>query len=177
MILKLKRTPAIYLVGFMGSGKSSVGRVLAEELGWNFIDLDEDIEKSAGAAISDIFETQGEPAFRALETQALKKRVEDVCSGCPQVISVGGGAFTIAENVELASNHGVTVWLDCAYDVIERRVASETHRPLARDPARMKKLFDQRRDAYARADYRIETGEDDPAAIVSRILALPLFHT
>ena len=92
------------------------------------------------------------------------------------MISVGGGAFTITENIELASNHGVTVWLDCAYDVIERRVASETHRPLARDPIRMKKLFEERRDAYARADYRIETGEDDPAAIVSRILALPLFR-
>jgi shikimate kinase len=175
MILKLKITPAIYLVGFMGCGKSSVGYALADELGWSFIDLDEDIEKCEGAPIAQIFDTQGEANFRALETEALKKRVQIARSGQPQVISLGGGAFTIEQNVELVLNHGVTVWLDAPLDVIERRIAQETHRPLARDPVRMKELFEQRRQAYARADYRIETGEDDPAAIVSRILALPLF--
>ena len=175
MILKLKITPAIYLVGFMGCGKSSVGRALADELGWSFIDLDEDIEKCAGAAVAHIFDTQGEANFRALETEALNKRVQIARSGQPQVISLGGGAFTIEQNVELVLNHGVTVWLDAPLDVIKRRIAQETHRPLARDPVRMKELFEQRRRAYARADYRIETGEDDPAAIVSRILALPLF--
>ena len=175
MILKLKITPAIYLVGFMGCGKSSVGRALADELGWSFIDLDEDIEKCAGAAVAHIFDTQGETNFRALETEALNKRVQIARSGQPQVISLGGGAFTIEQNVELVLNHGVTVWLDAPLDLIKRRVAQETHRPLARDPVRMQELFEQRRRAYARADYRIETGEDDPAAIVSRILALPLF--
>jgi len=175
MILKLKITPAIYLVGFMGCGKSSVGRTLADELGWSFIDLDEDIEKCVGAPIAQIFDTQGEANFRALETEALQKRVQIARSGQPQVISLGGGAFTIEQNIDLALNHGVTVWLDAPLDVIERRIAEETHRPLARDPVGMKKLFDQRRASYALADYRIETGEDDPAAIVSRILALPLF--
>jgi len=175
MILKLKLTPAIYLVGFMGCGKSSVGRALAEELGWSFIDLDEDIEKCAGAAIAHIFDTQGEANFRALESEALKKRVQIARSGQPQVISLGGGAFTIEQNIDLVLNHGVTVWLDAPFEAIERRIAEETHRPLARDPVRMKELFDQRRDAYALADYRIETRYDDPAAIVSRILALPLF--
>jgi shikimate kinase len=175
MILKLKITPAIYLVGFMGCGKSSVGRALAEELGWRFIDLDDDIEKCAGASIAHIFDTRGEADFRALESEALKKRVQIARSGQPQVISLGGGAFTIEQNIELVLNHGVTVWLDAPFDLIERRIAEETHRPLARDPVHMKNLFDQRRGAYALADYRIETGDDDPAAIVSRILALPLF--
>ena len=175
MVLKLKITPAIYLVGFMGCGKSSVGRALAEELGWSFIDLDEDIETCAGAPIAHIFDTEGEANFRALETEALKKRVQIARSGQPQVISLGGGAFTIEQNIELVLNHGVTVWLDAPFDVIERRIAQETHRPLARDPVRMKTLFDQRSGAYARADYRIETGEDGTSAIVSRILALPLF--
>jgi shikimate kinase len=175
MNLKLKLSPAIYLVGFMGCGKSSVGRALAEELGWCFVDLDEDIEKCAGAAVAHIFDTQGEANFRALETEALKKRVQIARSGQPQVISLGGGAFTIEENIDLVLNHGVTVWLDAPFDLIERRIAEETHRPLARDPVRVKNLFDLRRGAYALADYRIETGEDDPAAIVSRILALPLF--
>jgi shikimate kinase len=175
MILKLKLTPAIYLVGFMGCGKSSVGRALAEELGWSFIDLDEDIEKCAGASIAHIFDTAGEANFRALETGALKKRVEMARSGRPQVISLGGGALTIQENIELVLNHGVTVWLDAPFELMQRRIAEETHRPLARDPVGMKKLFHQRCGAYALADYRIETGEDGPAAIVSRILALPLF--
>ena len=175
MILKLKVTPAIYLVGFMGCGKSSVGRALADELGWTFIDLDEDIEKCVGSPIAQIFDAQGEANFRALETEALQKRVQIARSGQPQVISLGGGAFTIEQNIELVLNHGVTVWLDAPLDVIERRIAEETHRPLARDPVRMKKLFDQRRASYALADYRIETGQDDPAVIVSRILALPLF--
>src|ERR1700719_1326837 len=74
MNLKLKLSPAIYLVGFMGCGKSIVGRALADELGWSFIDLDEDIEKRAGASIADVFDTQGEANFRALESEALKNR-------------------------------------------------------------------------------------------------------
>ena len=69
MILKLKRTPGIYLVGFMGCGKSTVGRALADELGWSFFDLDHDIESSAGSTIGEIFDTQGEEMFRALETR------------------------------------------------------------------------------------------------------------
>ena len=96
-------------------------------------------------------------------------------SGKPQVISLGGGAFTMEENIELVLNHGVTVWLDAPFEVMERRIAGEAHRPLARDPLHMKNLFAERRGAYALADYRIETGDDGPAAIVSRILALPLF--
>ncbi len=93
MILKLKRTPGIYLVGFMGCGKSTVGRALADELGWNFADLDKDIERRAQAAIADIFDQQGEAAFRALETALLHERVRSVQSGRPHVISLGGGAF------------------------------------------------------------------------------------
>ena len=73
------------------------------------------------------------------------------------------------------SNHGVTVWLDCPLALIERRIAVETHRPLARDPARLQELFEARRGGYARADYRIEVLDNDAAAIVARILALPLF--
>ena len=174
MILKLKLTPAIYLVGFMGSGKSTVGRALADELGWSFYDLDEEIEKSAGCSISEVFDTRGEAAFRQMETAALKARVATVRMGRPQVISLGGGAFSVAENFDLATNHGVTIWLDTPYETIERRVAAETHRPLARDPLRMRHLYDSRRDDYARADYRVEPRDDDPLKVVARILELPL---
>src|SRR6185295_16056948 len=93
MILKLKRTPGIFLVGFMGSGKSTVGRVLAEELGWGFADLDEDIEKREGMAIAEIFDSRGEAEFRKAETAALRERVRMVEGGRPWVIALGGGAF------------------------------------------------------------------------------------
>src|SRR5262249_42678239 len=93
MILKLKRSPGIYLVGFMGSGKSTIGRALADELGWNFGDLDADIEERSQSTISEIFDTHGETAFRVLETAALRDRVRIVESGRPHVISLGGGAF------------------------------------------------------------------------------------
>ncbi len=75
MILKLKQTPGIYLVGFMGCGKSTVGSALADELGWSFFDLDQEIEKAAGASVAEIFDQRGESEFRTLETEALKKRV------------------------------------------------------------------------------------------------------
>lgn len=175
MILKLKRTPAIYLVGFMGCGKSTVGRALADELGWSFIDLDQEIEEREGATIAEIFDQRGEPVFRGIETDTLRKRIHNVQSGRPQVVSLGGGTFISEENYQLVANNGVTVWLDCPFSHIVRRVAGETHRPLARDPAQLRTLFESRRDGYARAEYRVEVLDDDTRAAVARILALPLF--
>jgi len=175
MILKLKRNPGIYLVGFMGCGKSTVGRTLADELGWNFFDLDNDIESLAGSTIGEIFDTQGEEMFRALEAAALAKRVRAVQSGHPQVIALGGGALMSDKNFELVSNHGVVVWLDAPLDLIERRVAAESHRPLARDPQKLRELFEIRCPRYALADYRVEAPDEEAVATVQRILALPLF--
>lgn len=175
MILKLKRTPGIFLVGFMGSGKSTIGRALADELGWSFCDLDEEIERREGTTIAEIFDTRGEPAFREIELAALREHVRAVERGQPQVIALGGGAFVSDENFELVSNHGVPIWIDCPLPAIERRVASQTHRPLARDLERLRELFEARRGAYARADYRIEVTDDDPHTVVAKILALPLF--
>src|SRR3984885_5965473 len=93
MILMLKRTPGIFLVGFMGSGKSTVGRALADELGWGFADLDEEIEKREGMPIVRIFDTRGEAEFRRAETAALRERVRAVERGRPCVIALGGGTF------------------------------------------------------------------------------------
>lgn len=176
MILKLKQTPGIYLVGFMGCGKSTVGSALADQLGWSFFDLDQEIEKAADQSVTEIFERDGESGFRAKESAALQKLVRGVRMGRPQVIAMGGGAFTIQDNFELATNHGVTIWLDAPIEVIEQRIAEETHRPLARDPARLRALYEDRRAAYARAHYRIETFDHDAGSIVARILDLPLFR-
>jgi len=175
MILKLKRTPGIFLTGFMGCGKTTVGRALADELGWTFSDLDQEIEAREKTTIAQIFDARGEAAFRELETAVLKERVRSVQLGRPQVIALGGGAFLSEENCELVSNNGVSVWLDCEFTHIGRRIAGQTHRPLARDPEQLRSLFETRRDSYSRSDYRIEIVDDDPMTVVARILSFPLF--
>src|SRR5271169_400595 len=93
MILKLKRTPGIYLVGFMASGKTTIGRLLADELGWTFADMDQDIEFEQAASIARIFEARGEEEFRRIEQEALRRRVGEVERGTPMVVALGGGAF------------------------------------------------------------------------------------
>lgn len=175
MILKLKRTPGIYLVGFMGSGKSTVGRSVARHLGWRFADLDEDIEARARMPVARIFETEGEAGFRKLETEMLRWRAQDVARGVPWVIAVGGGCFAREDNFDIIQNHGISIWLDAPLELILARVAGSTHRPLARDPERFRQLYEERRPAYARADYRIEVCPRGSAGAVEDILRLPLF--
>ena len=175
MLLKLKRTPGLYLVGFMGSGKSAVGRLLADELGWSFADIDEDIEKTEGVSIAEIFDTRGEEEFRRIEQEALRKRMREVECGKPMVLALGGGAFVDPANRKLLDERGVTIWLDCPFPRICARVEGQTHRPLARDPEKFQRSYDDRRDVYSKAEHRIEADTDDPAAIVAEILKLPIF--
>ncbi len=175
MILKLVRTPGIYLVGFMGSGKTTVGRILADRLGWEFVDLDAEIEAEQKTSIAEIFDQCGEEHFREVETAAIRKRVHMVRAGQPMVIALGGGAFLREENFDLLEDHGVTVWLDCPLELARKRVASGADRPLARDPEAFARLYAARRTGYARADYRIEVCSDDPDEAVAAVEALPIF--
>lgn len=175
MILKLKRTPGIYLVGFMACGKTTVGRLLARELGWSFVDIDDDIEAIARRAINEIFDQQGEAEFRRLECKALAARVRLVETGIPTVVAMGGGAFAQPVNYKLVSANGITIWLDCPLDLLKARVAQESHRPLARDPAQFAELYQNRRAAYGRADFRIEVTSNDPEPVLQQILQLPIF--
>src|SRR5580693_7174362 len=138
MILKLKRTPGIFLVGFMGCGKSTVGHALSQHLGWPFVDLDQEIEQREGSTISQIFESRGEPEFRRIESEVLKARVKYISGGRPNVVALGGGAFLSDSNIEMVNNNGVSIWLDCPFGHLERRVAQATHRPLARDPVQFR---------------------------------------
>jgi shikimate kinase len=175
MLLKLKRTPGLYLVGFMGSGKTAVGRLLADELGWSFADVDQDIEKLQGLSITEIFDTRGEAEFRRIERETMRNRLREIECGKPMVLALGGGAFVDAENRKLLEERGVTLWLDCSFPRICSRLEGQTDRPLARDPERFRQLFDDRRDAYCQAEYRIEADTDDAPAVVAEILKLPIF--
>jgi shikimate kinase len=175
MITKLKRSPGLYLVGFMAAGKTTIGKALADQLGWTFADLDDDIEAAARRSISEIFETEGETEFRRLEKEALRGRVRTIERGCPTVLALGGGAYAQPGNFELVRDNGVTVWLDCPFETVKQRVAMATHRPLARDPERFEQLYNERRQAYSRADYQIVIVNDDPAVAVADVLKLPIF--
>jgi shikimate kinase len=175
MILKLKRTPGIYLTGFMASGKTTIGRLLAERLGWQFADLDEEIEAQQGTSIADVFDTRGEPEFRRIETEAIRGHLRLIERGQATVMALGGGTFVQPANFELVENQGITIWLDCPFELVQRRVAAASHRPLARDMQSLEALYAARQAAYARADFRIPIESDDPSVAVEEILKLPLF--
>jgi shikimate kinase len=174
MILKLKRTPGLYLVGFMGSGKTTVGRMVADELGWSFDDIDEEIEAVQRMSIAQIFRERGEPEFRRIESAILAERVQLVRRGKPTVIALGGGAFAQKENFELLEENGVSVWLECSFDVVRRRVGIDPTRPLSRDPDAMEELFELRREAYARADFKVDASPD-ATTVCRTVLKLPIF--
>lgn len=174
MILALKNTPGIYLVGFMGCGKSTVGRSLAAHLGWPFEDLDAVIEAREQTTISELFVVQGEAEFRRRESEALKFAIAPVSRGLPKVLALGGGAFSPEQNRERLKGHGITIWLDCPLERCRERVAKERHRPLARDPEAFATLYETRSPIYALADYRVDADSDDDADTVRKILSLGL---
>src|SRR4051794_23061343 len=144
MTLKLKRTPGLYLVGFMAAGKSTVGRALASELGWTFTDIDSEIERRGGISISTIFLKRGEAAFRDIETETIRHHVKSIQAGVPGVVALGGGAFVQSRNWELLANNGVTIWLDCPFDILSQRIEGDGTRPLAVDSPRLAQLFEDR---------------------------------
>jgi shikimate kinase len=175
MTLKLKRTPGLYLVGFMASGKTTVAKKLAEELGWCFVDLDSEIEQALGRTIAQIFLEKGESAFREIETIALRHQVTEIEAGKPCVVALGGGAFVQQNNWDLIENNGVTVWLDCPFETVLRRLGDDTTRPLATNRDKLSEIFEDRRPLYAKADFRISVETDDVSQIVGQILHLPIF--
>ena len=156
----------LYLVGFMGAGKSSVARALGHRLGWRSEDIDERIEARERRTVAAIFAQQGEPQFRQLERQVLSELL-------PQrniVVATGGGTFVEADNRALMLADGAVAWLDAPLLELLDRVPADGRRPLAADRTQMERLFAFREAAYAHAHLRIEARGLVAGAVVERIM-------
>lgn len=156
----------VHLVGFMGTGKSTVGACLARLLVWNFLDLDNLVERYAGARITELFADRGEAAFREMEAHVLRQAVQKPRT----VVALGGGTLLREENRRLVAERAVSVWLDCPLEALLDRVGrSSAERPLWDEPEALAARFRERRDLYARADLRVDAAED-PETVARAIL-------
>ncbi len=154
------RADKIYLVGFMGAGKTTVGRALAKRLDWRFEDIDEHIERAEGRDIPTIFRQSGETYFRSRERETLV----ELLPSRGIVVATGGGTAADAANRELMSRDGVMVWLDAPFATLAARIPSNGSRPLASSRSEMEQLYTQRVAAYAQAHARFDvtrTGVDE----------------
>jgi shikimate kinase len=159
----------VYLVGFMGAGKSTLGPLVARALGRPFMDLDREIERRAGAAIADVFAARGEAHFRRLERRALRA----VSRGRDAVVALGGGALGSHASVERVKRTGVRVWLDAPVGVLRRRcqVPGAPERPLLRDAGAFARLYLARRSQYAAAELKLATARQTPDILAARLVA------
>ena len=162
---------SLYLVGMMGSGKTSTGRPLAERLGYGFVDADAVIEQAAGCSIPEIFERDGEAGFRSLESQVLSA----ISQRHSLVVATGGGVVTQPENWGLLHS-GIVIWLDVVPDQLLHRLnADSTVRPLLQttDPeASLNTLLNERRPLYSEADLTVVINDETPEAVADGILQL-----
>ena len=162
---------SLYLVGMMGSGKTSTGRPLAERLGYGFVDADAVIEQAAGCSIPDIFDRDGEAGFRSLESQVLSA----ISQRHSLVVATGGGVVTQPENWGMLHS-GIVIWLDVVPDqLLQRLNADSTVRPLLQtaDPeAALNALLHERRPLYAEADLTVVINDETPEAVADGILQL-----
>ena len=170
---KQSRISNIYLIGMMGSGKTTVGKLLAEKLDYCFFDTDDYIEKLAQKTILEIFATEGEAKFRELESQTLRKvstyHRSAIAAGTPSVIATGGGIVQKPENWNHLSQ-GLSVWLDADLDLLNQRLADDNSRPLV---AQLELLLATRRSLYAQADLHIAVeSEQTPEDLVTEIIDL-----
>jgi shikimate kinase len=160
------RADKVYLVGFMGSGKTTVGRALAKRLDWRTSDIDEMIERRERQTVSELFARRGEPYFRAAERAVLLDQLQMR----HVVVATGGGTFVEPENRAIINRDGVSVWLDAPLDRLVARVPADGRRPLAADRAEFERLYSTRRPAYEQAHLRVDAGRAHIQAIVEQVL-------
>ena len=165
----LARTDKIVLVGFMGTGKSTVARLISDRLGVERIDLDEEIEREAGCAIAEIFDTKGEAHFRDLESAALERLMASERSF---VLATGGGAVLREANRAAMLRSGFVAALTATPERIIERVSGDAARPLLRGDVeeRVRRLMAERKNAYDFAHIKIDTTDLSPDAVADRIL-------
>ncbi len=167
--------PIVVLTGFMGSGKTTTGRALAEMLRWEFVDLDEWIERDQGTSIRELFQRCGEAEFREIEHRALE-RVLKQCSR-PTVLALGGGTFAQAPNYVVLKRAGLrTVFLEVSVEKMMERCLDvepdlEDVRPLASDPVRFRELYEERVEWYRRAHHSFSAEGRTPQELALHIVA------
>jgi shikimate kinase len=161
-------TRPIFLTGFMGAGKTTVGKSLARKLELQFLDLDGIIEARAGKSVAEIFRERGEVGFREVEREAIEscRSIESA------VIALGGGAYVPAENRTLLRTIGTTVWIDCPLEVCMLRISTDPARPLAGGLAEMAELLKLRKPAYEQADLVVRVGAQGSGRVALMIVEL-----
>jgi shikimate kinase len=166
----------VCLTGFMGSGKSTTARVLASQLGWLNTDLDRSITEATHLSIPEIFARMGEPEFRRVEHEQLARIVaETIATQKPRIVSLGGGTIMQPQNMALLREAGAAlIFLHCPIEDLLHRCAHITDRPLFRDEASFRQLYEERLPTYEMADYRVES-RGDVLRVVEQILTLGIF--
>jgi shikimate kinase len=176
----------LFLVGFMGAGKTSVGRALAQRLNWSFEDLDDHIERREGRSIAEIFRDSGEQEFRRAECASLEHLLGELSGAGGKIVALGGGAFVQKQIAALLRNAGLpTAFLDAPVEELWQRCSKQSadagiERPLLQSREQFRNLYNARRKSYSRASIRIQTGDrsvDEIAGEIVKVFGLAKIAT
>jgi shikimate kinase len=162
-------TRPIIITGFMGAGKTTIAAALAERLSCSMIDLDQFIERREGRTIRTIIDEDGEARFREIESAALRDALE---TDSARIIALGGGTWTIERNRALVDEHNaLTIWLDAPFELCWQRIENGNYaRPLARERARARTLYEERRKLYSQAKLHVEVNNNRSAQAIAEVI-------